>query len=380
VEETGPSIIAIFRDLPDPRVDRTKLHALGDIVTIAILAVIAGADAWTEIEDYGRSKRAWLATFLALENGIPSHDTFGRIFSKLDPQAFRECFATWVGLIREQAGGEVGGQQVAIDGKTSRRTGSKRHRLGPLHLVSAWACEDRLVLGQLATSAKSNEITAIPDLLDLIEVKGSVVTIDAQGCQRKIASAITDKGGDYVLAVKDNQPELHEDIRLFFEWAERAAVAEAPEVDVFEQSERGHGRVERRRTSASGDVAWIRASEGPWKGLSSIAMVERWRRVGDVESYERRFYACSVEPDAESIAGWVRGHWGIENRLHWSLDVAMREDESRVRTGHAAENLSILRHLALNLLKHETTCKRGIKGKRARAGWDDSYLLKVLGV
>lgn len=380
MDETGPSLIAIFRELPDPRVERTKLHALGDIVTIAILAVIAGADGWTEIEDYGHSKQAWLATFLELENGIPSHDTFGRVFAKLDPQAFRECFATWVCRIREQAGGEAGETQVAIDGKTSRRTGSKRHKLGPLHLVSAWACEDRLVLGQLATHHKSNEITAIPELLELVEVKGTVVTIDAQGCQRKIASAITDKGGDYVLAVKDNQPELHEDIRLFFEWAERAAVAEAPEVDVFEHSERGHGRTERRRTSASGDVGWIRASEGRWQGLCSIAMVERWRSQGEVESYERRFYACSIRPDAERIHRLVRGHWGIENRLHWSLDVAMREDESRVRTGHAAENLSILRHLALNLLKRESTCKRGIKGKRARAGWDDSYLLKVLGV
>jgi predicted transposase YbfD/YdcC len=374
------SLIAIFRDLPDPRIDRRKRHLLEDVITIAILAVISGADHWTEIEDYGRSKRAWLETFLELPHGIPSHDTFGRVFAHLDPKAFREGFARWVEALRARILPAGGDQHVAIDGKSSRRTGSPKADLGPLHMVSAWAVGHSLVLGQLATEKKSNEITAIPQLLDLISVEGCVVTIDAMGCQHKIAKKIVDRGGDYVLAVKENQPELEQDVREFFEWAERAAVAERPKVETSETIDREHGREERRLASVSSDVAWLRGLGKKWKGVQSIVQVEAWRSEGETTSYERRYYISSLPAEAGRLNRLVRDHWGIENALHWCLDIAFREDDSRVRAGNAAENFAILRHLALNLLKQETTCKLGIKSKRRKAGWDDAYLLKVLAV
>jgi predicted transposase YbfD/YdcC len=374
------SLIAIFRDLPDPRIDRRKRHLLEDVITIAILAVISGADYWTEIEDYGRSKQAWLATFLELPNGIPSHDTFGRIFAHLDPKAFRESFARWVEALRARIVSTSDEQQVAIDGKTSRRTGSPKADLGPLHVVSAWAVGHGLVLGQLATEKKSNEITAIPHLLDLIAVEGCVVTIDAMGCQHKIAKKIIDRGGDYLLAVKENQPELEADVREFFEWAERAAIAERPAIETNEMIDREHGREERRVASVSSDVAWLRGIGKKWKGVQSIVQIEAWRSEGETTSYERRYYISSLPAEAGRLNRLVRNHWGIENSLHWCLDIAFREDDSRVRTGNAAENFAILRHLAMNLLKQERTCKLGIKSKRRKAGWDDAYLLKVLAV
>jgi len=374
------SIIGIFRDLPDPRIDRRKRHLLEDIITIAILAVISGADHWTEIEQYGRSKEAWLRTFLRLPNGIPSHDTFGRVFTHLDPKAFREGFARWVDALRDRIEPKAGDAHVAIDGKTSRRSGSPKADLGPLHMVSAWAVNHGLVLGQVATDKKSNEITAIPVLLDLIDIEGCVVTIDALGCQEKIVTKVCDRGGEYVLAVKENQPKLEQDVREFFEWAERAAVAERPVIETSETIDREHGREERRVASVSSDVEWIRGLGKKWKGIKTIVQIEAWRSEGAEQSYERRYYISSLEADAGRLNRLVRDHWGIENGLHWCLDIAFREDDNRVRTGHAAENFAILRHLAMNLLKQETSVKVGIKSKRRKAGWDDAYLLKVLGV
>jgi predicted transposase YbfD/YdcC len=269
---------------------------------------------------------------------------------------------------------------VAIDGKTSRRSGSRASGLGPLHLVSAWSIEHGVVLGQVATEAKSNEITAIPKLLDLIDIKGCVVTIDAQGCQHKIVRKILDRGGHYVLSVKENQPELEQDIRQFFEWAERAAECERPEIETSEMMTREHGREERRVASVSADVGWLRGYEKKWKGVASIVQIEAWRKEGEKESYERRYYLSSVAGEAGRLNRIIRNHWSIENGLHWCLDIAFREDDSRVRSGYAAENFAILRHLALNLLKQERTCKLGIKSKRRKMGWDDTYPLKVLGV
>jgi predicted transposase YbfD/YdcC len=283
-EPLDVSLIAIFRDLPDPRIDRRKRHLLEDVITIAILAVIWGADHWTEIEDYGRSKRAWLKTFLALPHGIASHDTFGRVFAHLDPKAFREGFARWVEALRARITPAGGDQHVAIDGKSSLRTGSPEADLGPLHMVSAWAVGHGLVLGQLATEKKSNEITAIPQLLDLVSIEGCVVTIDAMGCQHKIAKKIVDRGGDYVLAVKENQPELEQDVREFFEWAARAALAERPTIETNETIDREHGREERRLASVSSDVAWLRGLGKKWKGVRSIVQVEAWRSDGATTS------------------------------------------------------------------------------------------------
>jgi predicted transposase YbfD/YdcC len=375
------SLIAIFRDLPDPRINRRKLHNLEDIMTIAILAVLSGADHWTEIEDYGRSKQAWLRTFLELPNGIPSHDTFGRVFALLDPAAFRESFARWIEAMRTRLVRVSADRQVAIDGKTSRRTGSRSAGLGPLHLVSAWSVEHGVVLGQVATDQKSNEITAIPKVLDLINITGCIVTIDALGCQHKIVEKILARGGQYVLAVKENQPELEQDIREYFEWAERAAVFERPEIETSETITREHGREERRVASVSTEVEWLRGYGKKWKGVASVVQIEAWRKeAGKAESYERRYYLSSVAGEAGRLNRIIRNHWGIENGLHWCLDIAFREDDSRVRTGHAAENFAILRHLAMNLLKQETTCKLGIKSKRRKMSWDDTYLLKVLGV
>jgi predicted transposase YbfD/YdcC len=379
-EPVDLSIIAIFRDLPDPRINRRKLHKLEDIVTIAILAVLSGADHWTEIEDYGRSKRPWLETFLELPNGIPSHDTFGRVFALLDPSAFRESFARWIEAMRTRLVRRSTEPQVAIDGKTSRRSGSRASGLGPLHLVSAWSVEHGVVLGQVATDVKSNEITAIPKLLELINVEGCIVTIDALGCQHKIVGKILERGAHYVLSVKENQPELEQDIREFFAWAERAAACERPEIGHSEMITREHGREERRVASVSTDVAWLRGYGTKWKGVASVVQIEAWRTDADGQSYERRYYVSSVAGEAARLNRIIRNHWGIENGLHWCLDIAFREDDSRVRSGHAAENFAILRHLAMNLLKQETSCKLGIKSKRRKMGWDDTYLLKVLAV
>src|ERR1043166_4242486 len=311
------SLIAIFRDLPDPRIDRRKRHLLEDVITIAILAVISGADYWTEIEDYGRSKQAWLATFLELPNGIPSHDTFGRIFAHLDPKAFRESFARWVEALRARIVSTSDEQQVAIDGKTSRRTGSPKADLGPLHVVSAWAVGHGLGLGQFATEEKSNEITAIPHLLDLIAVEGCVVTIDAMGCQHKIAKKIIDRGGDYLLAVKENQPELEADVREFFEWAERAAIAERPAIETNEMIDREHGREERRVASVSSDVAWLRGIGKKWKGVQSIVQIEAWRSEGETTSYERRYYISSLPAEAGRLYLLLATYCGIEKLLTW---------------------------------------------------------------
>lgn len=383
----GTALQTYFAALPDPRSGPAVRHELLDIVTIAVLAVLCGADSWVDVELFGRSKEPWLETFLALPHGIPSHDTFGRVFAALDPAAFERGFLGWVQAVAGRAGGETPdaaagdrrAPRVAIDGKTLRRSHDHANGLGPLHLVSAWATDRGLVLGHRAVAEKTNEIVAIPALLDVLEVEGSVVTIDAMGCQQAIARRIRQRGGDYVLALKDNHPTLHELVAHHFAvTADGDAAGLAP--TTHQSLGKDHGRLERRRCWATDDpevLAWLDPN-ATWPGLRSVAAVASERRIDGVTQTEIRYFLTSLPADAQAIAAAVRGHGGIENQLHWVLDVAFREDESRVRTGHAAATFAVLRHIALNLLRHDRTVKAGIKAKRLKAGWDEAYLLHLL--
>ena len=357
-----------FSELTDPRVERNREHLLEEILLIAIAAVLSGAESWNDIADYGKDKQEWLQTFLALPSGIPSHDTFNRVFAALDPEEMEKGFAVWVASIAKLTAGEV----VAIDGKTlcgTRETGKKKL----VNMVSAWANSNNLVLAQRKVDEKSNEITAIPKLLNALELAGTVVTIDAMGCQREIASRIIEKKADYVLAVKENQPGLLADIKDSFQMLAADAVAE--EVDCE------HGRVERRNCSVVADLSLL---ERPfeWASLQALVRIEseRYHKVSGKTEREIRYYITSLKPDARRLNGAIRQHWGIENKLHWVLDVGFGEDLDRKRAGHAAQNFSLLNRIALNLLKQETTFKRGIKGKRLKAAWNHPYLLKLLGI
>jgi predicted transposase YbfD/YdcC len=342
---------------------------------IAICAVICGADDWTEMEAFGNAKLSWFQTFLALPNGIPSHDTFGRVLARLDPAQFEACFLRWIQALAELLPGDV----VAVDGKELRRSLDTPAGKAPIWLVSAWAAEQHLVLGQTKVDETSNEITAIPDLLDALALQGRVVTIDAAGCQTAIAQKVIDKGGDYVLALKDNQPNLAADVALLF----HDLAQSRPQVTQTEHEQnigKGHGRIETRTCTTIADpalVAPLRRSE-EWAGLRSLIEIRAERQVDGEHTTKVRYYLSSLDGDAAEALRVTRTHWSIENSMNWVLDVAFREDDSRVRTDYGPENLGILRRIALNLLKQEMTLKVGVKAKRKAAGWDEAYLRRVL--
>jgi len=372
-----PTLADYFADLPDPRVERTKHHPLLTIVLIAILATLCGADDFVAMEQWARAREGWLRERVALPNGIPSHDTFGRVFARLNGEAFSHCFVAWVTALRETLGEQI----VAIDGKTLRHSFDRAGQKAAIHLVSAWAASNHLVLGQVKVDAKSNEITAIPALLEMLDLHGCIVTIDAMGCQKEIARRIVEQGGEYVLALKANQDTLYEDVVEFFTDARTRKFTEVAH-GFGEAVDGGHGRVEVRRCWVVDDIAWLRERHPAWEKLTVIAMVEGIRRVEGKRSRERRYYISSLEgatPEAAARMGEaVRGHWGIENKLHWVLDVGFREDDCRVRMGNAAQNLATVRHISLNMLRQETSLKVGIKNKRLRAGWDPNYLDRIL--
>ncbi len=369
------SLTEHFGSLVDPRIDRTKRHNLMNIVTIALCGVIAGADSWVDVEAFGRRKAEWLRKMLDLPNGIPSHDTFGRVFAMLDAQQFERCFTEWVLAVREVLQGDV----VAIDGKSVRRSHDRYIGKDAIHMVSAWASASGVALGQTRVDERSNEITAIPRLLEMLQVEGCIVTIDAMGCQKEVASKILDEKADYVLAVKKNQGRLHEDVHDIFDLARKSGF-DSLDHDYHETINASHGRIETRRCWAVSDLDHIRYVDdgGQWPGLTTLVMVEGERLVGGKTTVESRYYISSLPNDASVLLNAVRSHWSIENQLHWSLDVTFNEDGSRVRSGNGAENFSVLRRMALNLLKAETSTKRSLAGKRKDAAWDNDYLLKVL--
>lgn len=370
--KTKNSIAKHFECVTDPRIDRSKEHSLSDILTIAILAVICGADGWVGIANYGEAKADWLKTFLALPNGIPSHDTFARVFARLDPEELQSAFLSWVRTVSQLSAGEV----IAIDGKTARRSYDKGSGKGAIHMVSAWASQNRLVLGQRKVDDKSNEITAIPELLKVLDLQGCIVTIDAMGTQTAIAAQIVEQEGDYVLALKGNQGKLYEDVQQLFARAQAQNFKDI-EHDFDQTLEAGHGRIEVRRCWSFGKLENLSNAE-KWTKLTSVAMVEVIRKCNGQSSRELRYYISSLKPNAQILSETSRSHWSVENPLHWVLDVAFREDECRIRTGHAPENFTLLRHLALSALNQENSLKLGIKNKRLRAGWDNDYLLKIL--
>lgn len=373
--EQGLSIADAFGDLEDPRVVGRTAHKLQDIIAIAICAIICGADGWTAVEVFGEVREAWLRQFLELPNGIPTHDTFGRVFGQLDAEAFQRSFNRWVKHTFTVKPGQV----VAIDGKTLR--GSKGNGTEAIHVVSAWAHEAGLVLGQQKTSEKSNEITAIPELLETLYLKGCIVTIDAMGCQKKIATKIIERGAEYVLPVKGNQGNLAQDIEEWFDYAQQSGFENMPH-DYARTTHKRHGRIEIRECwtiEAPQAMEYIRHYEG-WPNLRTIAMIRRERRVGDTASHQTQYYISSLEGDAAQLLSCTRHHWAIENNLHWVLDVTFREDQAQNWKDNSAENMTVLRHIALNLLNQMPKTKKqlSIPLKRMKAALEPDYLLQVL--
>ena len=361
-----------FSEVEDPRVERTRQHNLIDIITIAICAVICGADTWVDIETYGKSKYSFLKQFLELPNGIPAHDTFSRVFARLNPEQFQQCFLNWIKSISNITSGEV----VAIDGKTLRHSYDKGADKKAIHMVSAWATSQRLVLGQIKVNDKSNEITAIPELIKVLELNGCIVTIDAMGCQKEIVKLIVEQGGDYVISLKKNQNSLYKRVEELFKEAIKKSFAGFTH-SCYQTREHSHGRDEIRHYLMLSNISDQIDPNLKWDSLQTIGMVESVRTVNGKTTVETRYYISSLTNNAQILGQSVRSHWGIENPLHWVLDVAFHEDDSRIRKDNAPQNFAILRHIELNLLNQEKSLKTGIKNKRLKAGWDNEYLAKV---
>jgi predicted transposase YbfD/YdcC len=376
---TDSSILKHFGSLKDPRVERTKRHRLMDIFIIALCGFICGVDDWVELQEFGKAKLKWFRTFLELPNGVPSHDTFGRVFRMLDPEGFGRCFTKWVASIAQVTNGEV----VAIDGKTIRRSFDKASGKAAIHMVNAWACANGISLGQLKTEDKSNEITAVPKLLDCLALSGCIVTLDAMHCQKDTVAAIVEKGADYVVPVKENQPRLFDRVKALFEEQLKNGTTD----DYVEDVDKDHGRIEARRCWTSSKVHRLVGEEN-WRGLTTVGLVESERHIGEQVTTERRYFLSSLPSDAQKFLSVVRAHWAVENCLHWTLDVSFREDDSRVRKDFAPENAAMLRQLSLNLLKRGDRIRYddgkvkktpGIKARRKMAGWDHDWLLHLLG-
>lgn len=364
-----------FSTITDPRVVTRSAHLLLEIIVIAICGVISGANTWVDIENYGKAKESWLKEKLGLKlpAGIPSHDTFGRVFALIDASEFEQAFVNWVQCASELTDGEI----VPIDGKTLRRSHDKSIGKQAIHMVSAWASSANLVLGQVKVDDKSNEITAIPKLLDLLTISGCIVTIDAMGCHKEIAAKIFDKQADYLLALKGNQKGLFEDVQMLFNYEAQTGFQVC---DYCETVEQGHGRTETRQCWTISDPTYLALlrNRQEWKGLKTIAMVQSERVIGDKVQTETRYFITSIDSNASRVLHTVRTHWNIENNLHWVLDISFREDESRVRQGNAPQNFALLRHLALNLLNQDTSSKCGTQAKRLKAAWDNDFLLHIL--
>jgi predicted transposase YbfD/YdcC len=360
-----------FRGLIDPRVERTRKHALINVVFIAVCGVLSGANSFAGIQEFGCDRRPWFARYLDLKNGIPSDDTFARVLARLDPAVFEKCLLSWIQAVQEISENRL----IAIDGKTLRGSYDRGDGKAAIHMVSAWATENKLSLGQVVVDQKSNEITAIPALLRVLELSGAIVTIDAMGCQKEIADLIRERGGDYVLAVKQNQPTLNEQVE---EAVGAGLEQDTAAVDVHQTVEAGHGRHETRTYVIFPATARV-DPHGLWRDLKAVGMAvtESTDTQGSCRS-EARYYILSVLLSPKEFAGAVRGHWGIENNLHWQLDVSFREDECRVRTDHAPANLSVIRRFALGLLKREASCRRGIETKRLKCAASDEYREKAL--
>ncbi len=362
-----------FAVMSDPRIDRTKRHKLIDILTIAICAVICGADSWVAIELYGCTKYEWLKTFLELANGIPSHDTFARVFAQLNPQQFQECFLNWIKSIQIRMDSEI----VAIDGKTLCGSHDKSSDKSAIQMVSAWATTNKLVLGQVKVDEKSNEITAIPKLIKVLELSGCIVTIDAIGCQKEIVKLISQKNADYVITLKKNQGNLYDEVEQLFK-AEIGKGFQDFQHSTYKTEENGHGRHEIRHYAMLSGIQSRLDPDSVWSNFKSIGMVESVRQVDGKTTVETRYFISSLEDNAKKFAHCVRSHWGIENSLHWVLDVALKEDDCRIRKNNAPENFAILRQIAVNLLGKEKRVKRGIKNKQFLAAMDNKYLERVL--